>query len=193
MSLVWHRSSGPKTSPSRFDSATVKLMATYQVSQLLFRKQWLMQSKIALDKQQLARSLLSAVDLVIDGSRAGLRSETYSHWRIRSNAVRAAASATASLFFGFLLYGGLLASAMVAARIRPLDPVRQEPPISSVAAIPLLPVTLIAGGEAGARVPPAGFRRIERPTRYCPNATTFLPTGIARPAAPNCEVVASGK
>src|SRR6266852_1443470 len=64
------------------------------------------------------------------------------------------AGATASLFFGFLLYGWLLASAIVAALIRAPDPARQGPPAWSIAAILLLPVTLIAGCQAGAAVVP---------------------------------------
>jgi hypothetical protein len=65
------------------------------------------------------------------------------------------AGATASLFFGFLLYGWLLASAIVAAMIRAPDPARQGPPFWSIAAILLLPVTLIAGCEAGAGLLPS--------------------------------------
>ena len=64
------------------------------------------------------------------------------------------AGATASLFFGFLLYGWLLASAIVAALIRAPDPARQGPPAWSIAAILLLPVTLMAGCQAGAAVVP---------------------------------------
>src|ERR1700737_3577163 len=65
------------------------------------------------------------------------------------------AGATASLFFGFLLYGWLLASAIVAATIRAPDPARQGPPLWSITAILLLPVTLIAGCEAGAGLLPS--------------------------------------
>ena len=65
------------------------------------------------------------------------------------------AGATASLFFGFLLYGWLLASAIVAATIRAPDPARHGPPFWSIAAILLLPVTLIAGCEAGAGLLPS--------------------------------------
>jgi hypothetical protein len=65
------------------------------------------------------------------------------------------AGATASLFFGFLLYGWLVASAIVAAMIRAPDPARHGPPFWSIAAILLLPVTLIAGCEAGAGLLPA--------------------------------------
>src|SRR5947209_526134 len=65
------------------------------------------------------------------------------------------AGATASLFFGFLLYGWLLASAIVAAMIRAPDPARQGPPFWSISAIVLLPVTLIAGCEAGAGLLPS--------------------------------------
>lgn len=62
---------------------------------------------------------------------------------------------TASLFFGFLLYGWLVASAVIAALLPAPDPDRHEPPFWSVAAIALLPLTLIAGCEAGAEVLPA--------------------------------------
>jgi hypothetical protein len=65
------------------------------------------------------------------------------------------AGATASLFFGFLLYAWLLASAIVAAMIRVPDPARQGPPFWSIAAILLLPVMLIAGCEAGAGLLPS--------------------------------------
>src|SRR6266851_5072585 len=65
------------------------------------------------------------------------------------------AGATASLFFGFLLYAWLLASAVVAAMIRAPDPAREGPPFWSIAAILLLPVTLIAGCEAGAGLLPS--------------------------------------
>jgi len=65
------------------------------------------------------------------------------------------AGATASLFFGFLLYGWLIASAIVAAMIPAPDPQRRGPPLWSIAAILLLPVTLIAGCEAGAGLLPA--------------------------------------
>jgi len=59
------------------------------------------------------------------------------------------AGAAASLFFGFVLYGWLLGSAIVAALIRAPDPARGGPPFWSIAALVLLPVTLIAGCEAG--------------------------------------------
>src|SRR6266851_3561055 len=65
------------------------------------------------------------------------------------------AGATASLFFGFLLYAWLLAGAIVAAMIRAPDPAREGPPFWSIAAILLLPVTLIAGCEAGAGLLPS--------------------------------------
>src|SRR6266480_3404505 len=65
------------------------------------------------------------------------------------------AGATASLFFGFLLYGWLLASVIVAAMIRAPDPKRYGPPFWSIAAILLLPVTLIGGCEAGAGLLPS--------------------------------------
>jgi hypothetical protein len=64
------------------------------------------------------------------------------------------AGATASLFFGFLLYGWLLASVIVASMIRAPDPKRQGPPFWSIAAILLLPVALVAGCEAGAGLLP---------------------------------------
>jgi hypothetical protein len=65
------------------------------------------------------------------------------------------AGATASLFFGFLLYGWLLASAIVGAMIPAPDPERRGPPLWSIGAILLLPVTLIAGCEAGAGLLPS--------------------------------------
>jgi hypothetical protein len=64
------------------------------------------------------------------------------------------AGATASLFFGFLLYGWVLASAIAAAMIRAPEPKRQGPPLWSIAAILLLPVSLIAGCEGGAGLLP---------------------------------------
>jgi hypothetical protein len=64
------------------------------------------------------------------------------------------AGAAASLFFGFVLYGWLLGSAIVAALIRAPDPARGGPPFWSIAALVLLPVTLIAGCEAGTGVLP---------------------------------------
>jgi hypothetical protein len=65
------------------------------------------------------------------------------------------AGATASLFFGFLLYGWLLVSAIAAAMIPAPNPARQGPPFWSIAALLLLPVTLIGGCEAGAAVLPS--------------------------------------
>src|SRR3989475_1842616 len=65
------------------------------------------------------------------------------------------AGATASLFFGFLLYAWLLASVIVAAMIRAPDPARHGPPLWSIAAILLLPLTLIGGCEAGAGILPS--------------------------------------
>jgi hypothetical protein len=62
---------------------------------------------------------------------------------------------TAALFFGFLLYGWLLAGVIIAALIRAPDPPRHAPPFWSIAAILLLPVTLIAGCEAGAGLLPS--------------------------------------
>ena len=64
------------------------------------------------------------------------------------------AGATASLFFGFLLYAWLLASVIIASMIRAPDPARTGPPLWSIAAILLLPVTLIGGCEAGAGLLP---------------------------------------
>ena len=63
--------------------------------------------------------------------------------------------ATAALFFGFLLYGWLLASAVVASMIPAPDPDRRGPPLWSIVAIVLLPITLIAGCEAGAGLLPS--------------------------------------
>jgi hypothetical protein len=59
------------------------------------------------------------------------------------------AGAAASLLFGFVLYGWLLGSAIVAALIDAPDPERDGPPFWSIAAILVLPLTLIAGCEAG--------------------------------------------
>jgi hypothetical protein len=64
------------------------------------------------------------------------------------------AGAAASLFFGFVLYGWLLGSAIVAALIPAPDPARRGPPFWSIAALLLLPVTLIAGCEVGTGVLP---------------------------------------
>jgi len=65
------------------------------------------------------------------------------------------AGATASLFFGFLLYGWLIGSVIVAAMIRAPDSRRQGARFWSIAAFLLLPVTLIAGCEAGAGLLPS--------------------------------------
>ena len=48
-----------------------------------------------------------------------------------------------------------MASVVVAAMIRAPDPKRQGPPFWSIAAIVLVPVTLIAGCEAGAGLLPS--------------------------------------
>jgi hypothetical protein len=64
------------------------------------------------------------------------------------------AGAAASLFLGFVLYGWLLGSAIVAALIPAPDPDRRGPPFWSIAAMALLPIALIAGCEAGTGVLP---------------------------------------
>jgi hypothetical protein len=64
------------------------------------------------------------------------------------------AGATVSLFFGFLLYAWVVASAIVAAVIPAPDPERRGPPFWSIAAILLLPVTLIGGCSTGAGLLP---------------------------------------
>jgi hypothetical protein len=64
------------------------------------------------------------------------------------------AGGAASLFFGFILYGWLLGSAIVAALIPAPDPDRRGPPFWSIAALILLPIALIAGCEAGTGVLP---------------------------------------
>ena len=64
------------------------------------------------------------------------------------------AGATGALLFGFLLYGWLLACAIVAVLIPAPDPARKDIPIWSIAAVVLLPATLIAGCEAGTTVIP---------------------------------------
>jgi hypothetical protein len=53
-----------------------------------------------------------------------------------------------------LLYGWVLGSAVVAALIPAPDPDRGGPPLWSIAAILLLPVTLIGGCEAGSGLLP---------------------------------------
>jgi hypothetical protein len=65
------------------------------------------------------------------------------------------AGAAVSLFFGFVLYGWLLGSAIVAALIPAPDPDRAGPPFWSIAAVLLLPITLIGGCQAGAGLLPA--------------------------------------
>src|SRR5205807_3501055 len=64
------------------------------------------------------------------------------------------AGAAASLFFGFVLYGWLLGSTIVAALIPAPDPERRGPPLWSIAALLLLPITLVAGCEAGTGILP---------------------------------------
>ncbi|HEY9286920.1 MAG TPA: hypothetical protein VIT43_02745 [Candidatus Dormibacteraeota bacterium] len=63
--------------------------------------------------------------------------------------------ATGSLFFGFLLYGWILGSGITAGLVPAPDPPRAQPPWWSIAAMLLMPVTLIAGCEAGAGILPA--------------------------------------
>jgi hypothetical protein len=63
--------------------------------------------------------------------------------------------ATASVFFGFLLYLWLLGSPITAAMIPAPDPSRKAPPIWPMASILLLPVTLIAGCTAGSGLLPS--------------------------------------
>jgi len=65
------------------------------------------------------------------------------------------AGATASLFFGFLLYGWLLASAIMAAMIPAPDPERRGPPFWSITAILVLPVTLVGGCSVGSGLLPS--------------------------------------
>ena len=65
------------------------------------------------------------------------------------------AGATGALLFGFLLYGWLLACSIVAVLIPAPDPARKDIPMWSIAAIILLPATLIAGCEAGTTVIPS--------------------------------------
>ena len=65
------------------------------------------------------------------------------------------AGATGSLFFGFLLYGWILASAITAGLLPAPDPPRAGPPWWSIAAMLLMPVTLIAGCGAAAGLLPA--------------------------------------
>ena len=74
--------------------------------------------------------------------------------RMRGHPAHRDAGATGSLLFGFLLYGWLLACSIVAVLIPAPDPARSSPPVWSIAAIVLLPATLIAGCEAGTIVLP---------------------------------------
>src|SRR5207253_11449439 len=64
------------------------------------------------------------------------------------------AGAAASLFFGFVLYGWLLGSAIVAALICAPDPARGGPPFLSIAAPVLLPVPPLARCAPGPGVLP---------------------------------------
>src|SRR5438876_9679423 len=62
------------------------------------------------------------------------------------------AGATGALLFGFLLYGWLLASSIVSVLIPAPDPARVGPPVWAIAAILLLPITLIGGCETAGPV-----------------------------------------
>ena len=62
------------------------------------------------------------------------------------------AGATGALLFGFLLYGWLLASSIVSVLIPAPDPARVGPPVWAIAAILLLPITLIGGCETAGLV-----------------------------------------
>src|SRR5438552_7830309 len=65
------------------------------------------------------------------------------------------AGATGALLFRVLLYGWLLASSILSVLIAAPDPARKDIPMWSIAAIVLLPATLIAGCEAGTTVIPS--------------------------------------
>jgi len=62
------------------------------------------------------------------------------------------AGATGALLFGFLLYGWLLASSIVSVLIPAPDPARAGVPVWAIAAILLLPLTLIGGCETAGLV-----------------------------------------
>lgn len=62
--------------------------------------------------------------------------------------------ATGSILFGFLLYGWLLAGPVIAATISAPDPPRNGPPVWSIVAVLILPVSLIAGCSASAAIAP---------------------------------------
>ena len=80
------------------------------------------------------------------------------------------AGATAALFFGFLLYGWLLASAVIATLIPAPDAARSGVPWWSMAAILLLPVTLML---AAAPAPPSYLHK-ESPDSPSPLASPGL-------------------
>jgi O-antigen ligase len=63
------------------------------------------------------------------------------------------AGATGSIFFGFLVYGWVLAGPLVGAIIPAPDPPRPGAPVWSIVAALILPVSLIAGCSATTAIP----------------------------------------